>query len=54
MKRRTQWFLGAGVALVIALILEVAGQWSAALEVVAVAVILFVVGVRTPKPKPQT
>jgi hypothetical protein len=49
--RRTQWFLGAGAALIIALVLELAGQWSAALEVVAVAVILLVVGLRSPKSK---
>jgi hypothetical protein len=50
MSRRAQWFLAAVAAAVVAGILELAGQWSAAIEVLVVGVVLGVIGLRSSRP----
>jgi hypothetical protein len=47
MSRRAQWFVAGAVAAVGAGVLELTGEWSAAIEVLVVAVIFAVIGMRS-------
>ncbi|HEY4378661.1 MAG TPA: hypothetical protein VGM93_15945 [Acidimicrobiales bacterium] len=46
--KRSLWATGAAAALVVAVVLEVVGAWSAGIELLVVAVVLGVIAWRTP------
>jgi hypothetical protein len=50
MSRRAQWFLAAAAAVLAAVVLELAGEWSAAIEVVVLGVVFAIIGLRSRRP----